>query len=227
MPIALFVGADTDPRRHRMTLEAPVSTPLALHAATALTAFLYLSPEGVPRVTDLPDTRSPMAVGATAPEPGTAVVEIGDRAPDFAFTDLQGRTAHLHDLLAQGAVLLVFESGESGLSALQRERDALVRMGVVPVAIEDMRSGAARSMRERLALSFPVIPDTRAIAASQFNSLDGATLRPVPSWFVVDRAGHVRGLKRGAMPAGPWAPVVATALGLPSPEAPHAASTGR
>jgi peroxiredoxin len=210
-----------------MTMEEHVSPPIVLAAATTLVAFLFLSPEGTPRVPAFPDIHSPAAMGATAPEPGSVVVAVGDPAPDFTYADLDGRTSHLHDLLAQGAVLLVFDAGESGLAALQRERDPLVRLGVIPVAIEDMRSGAVRSLRQRLSLTFPVIPDTRAIAASQFNSLDGATLRPVPSWFVVDRGGHVRGLCRGTMPSGTWADVVAMALALPDPEAPRSAAMGR
>jgi peroxiredoxin len=210
-----------------MTTEAHVSSPFVMAAATTLATFLVLAPDGVPQPSALPDTRPAMAMGANAPEPGTAMVTVGDPAPDFSYADVDGRSAHMHDLLAQGAVLIVFDAGERGLAALQRERDALVRLGVIPVAIEDLRSGAVRAVRERLALTFPVIPDTRAIAASQFNSLDGATLRPVPSWFVVDRSGRVRGLCRGTMPSGPWTDVVAMALALPSPGAPRAASTGR
>ncbi len=90
-------------------------------------------------------------------------------------------------------------------------------LGVIPVAVTNLKAGAVRTVVRRLSLSFPVIPDPRAIAASQFNSLDPATLQPVPAWFVVDRSGRVRGLRRGSIPAARWADVAANALALPSP----------
>jgi hypothetical protein len=55
------------------------------------------------------------------------------------------------------------------------------------------------------------------VIAAQFNAVDASTQRTVPAWFVVDRGGRVRALKRGALPRQSLSTLVASALGLPDP----------
>lgn len=197
-----------------------------LLATLTLIATVPLNGDGPPNQRAPSDAaQARTSIGTSAPEPRTALVRVGDPAPDFSFADLDGRWNRLRDLLAHGPVLLVFDAGERTLTSLQREREALIGMGVVPVAIADLRPGAVRSLAQRLNLRYPVYPDPRGIAASQFNAIDATTLRPVTAWFVVDRAGRVRALGRGAAPASRWTEVCSTALGIPLRETVRSART--
>lgn len=154
-----------------------------------------------------------------------AVIDIGSTAPDFSYTALDGAANRLHDLRAQGPVLIVIGAQEEQLLALQRQRDELLGMGVVPVAIVDRRDGQVRRQVERLRLAYPVIPDSRRLIAAQFNSLEPASRAAVPAWFVVDQRGHVRDLGRFTWPEREWAEIASTALGLPRQVEPRPAST--
>ena len=51
--------------------------------------------------------------------------------------------------------------------------------------------------------------------ADLFSAIDGE--RVVPSWFVLDGHGHVRGGIRGGLPTIDWTRVCARALALPMP----------
>ncbi|MFN8587862.1 MAG: redoxin domain-containing protein [Candidatus Eisenbacteria bacterium] len=154
-----------------------------------------------------------------------AIVDVGSAAPDFSYTALDGGANRLHDLRAQGPVLLVIGADESQLTALQRERDALLAMGVVPVAVVDKREGACRRQAQRLGLGYPVIPDPRRLIAAQFNALEPASRAAAPAWFVVDSRGHVRDLNRFHWPDREWSEIASNALGLPRHEDPRPAST--
>lgn len=164
----------------------------------------------------LDGSRSPAALTLKGVDPPPALVEAGDDAPDVSWESPQG-WRRLRDLRSQGAVLLVFGAREDDLRHLERERLALLRMGVVPAAVLDRRAGACQAIARRNSLGFPVLPDPQRVISAQFNSLDPRTRLAVPSWFVVDRAGRVRGLDRGALPRDGWAALTAEALHLPLP----------
>lgn len=148
--------------------------------------------------------------------PDYAMVEPGSSAPDFAYETLAGGDARLRDLRDQGHVLLVFGANEAELRRLDLEYDRLARLGVVPVAVLDWRVGACRSVVRRLSLRYPVVPDPQRAIGAQYNALEARTRQNVRAWFVVDRAGRVRGLDRYELPRGSWADVAASALGLPA-----------
>lgn len=102
------------------------------------------------------------------------------------------------------------------LRRLQRESERLTRLGVVPVAVLDWRVGACREVVRRLSLTFPVVPDRQRAIGAQYNVLDPYTRQDSPAWFLVDRAGRVRGLDRFELPREAWVNVASTALGLPA-----------
>ena len=158
-------------------------------------------------------------VHSLPPEPPSAEVNAGDRAPDFAYQGEDNRWHRLHDLLHQGPVLLVFGPEPTVLSAIERERDAILKLGAVPVAVLDMKNGVAWATARRYGLHYPVIPDSRKVIAAQYNAMDAGGEQVVPTWFVVDRNGRVRALQRGALPKQGYAPRTATALGMPGPDA--------
>lgn len=150
------------------------------------------------------------------PDPPFATVNVGDSAPDFSFEARDHQWRQLHDLLAQGDVLLVFGADDARLNSIESERDALLAHGVVPVAVLDRRDGATWATAGRLRLHYSVVPDARSVIAEQFNLVNPETGRPYPSWFLVDRSGCVRALHRGTLPEQGFTAVAERALGLPA-----------
>ena len=151
------------------------------------------------------------------PEPPTAIVRKGDPAPNFSYQSPDGRWRHLRDLVDKGSVLLVFAGREHHLVRLERERERLLDLGVLPVAILDVKQGAARSQVRRMDLTYTVLADPRNIIASQFNVVDPITQGAIPSWFVIDRRRKVRALGRGSLPVQDYPALAARALALAMP----------
>src|SRR5262245_8504444 len=146
--------------------------------------------------------------------PATEVC-VGDIAPDFSYQGTDARWRHLHDLVADHPVLLVFGADEAALRTLESEREALMDQDVLPVAVAGSRLGATRAMAERQELRFTVLADPQGVIASQFNAIDPATGRRVPAWFVLDGERRVRGLGRSGLPKEGYVALASSALGLP------------
>jgi len=165
-----------------------------------------------PGRTDLKGNTSPFAV---PPEPPAAEIQVGDPAPNFSYQGFDGRWMRLHHLLEQGPVLLVFAPGRTELRRLEEERERLLDLGVVPVVFLDLKPGAARSLAKRMGVRYTVLSDQRLVIASQFNAVQNAVL--IPSWFVIDPRGKVRGLWRGKLSGSDYPELCARALSLPLP----------
>jgi peroxiredoxin len=148
-------------------------------------------------------------------EPPATEICVGDPAPDFAYQGYDGRWMRLHHLLDQGSVLLVFGGNETQLSELERERSALLSLGVIPVAVLDRGRGTARRLAVKLGLGYTVLADARQVIAAQFNSTVSG--RVTPGWFVVDEHGKVRGMLRGSLPEQDYPQLCARSLGLAIP----------
>ena len=142
-----------------------------------------------------------------------ATVVVGEKAPDFNY-QVNGRWQRLRDLRAQGHVLLVLGAGDVQLRAIESQREVLLRLGVVPVAVLDLRASACRSTAAKLGLHFTVIPDPTRVIGAQFNSLEPRTRMTAPSWFVIDRNGSIRALDRLDWPSSDWREVASNALGI-------------
>ena len=165
-----------------------------------------------PEVPCVPPVFSPAGT-----EPPVTVLMPGDMVPDVTWQGPTSRPQRLRDLRAQGHVLLVFSPTEAQLQALERDRERLLDLRVLPAAVLDRSAKGTSSLARRLGLHYPLIPDSRGIIAAQFNTLDAATGRPMPAWFVVDRLGRVRDLDRSGAPAEDFARLASGALVLPSP----------
>jgi peroxiredoxin len=193
---------------------------LLVAALLAATSSACLS-DPVARVnrTAIDDTRPIDRSWLSAAEPAPVIVERGDPAPDFSYQAESGEWFRLHRLLEHGCVVLVFAPADSALRRLECERDSLYGVGVIPVAVIDRRPSQAAALARRLSLGFPVLADPQSVIASQFNLLGPPTVRPHPAWFVVDRAGRVRALQRGALPESGYLRLACEALAIPSPGA--------
>jgi peroxiredoxin len=163
------------------------------------------------------DASTPGDLSRRGVEPAPTPVVAGSQAPNFSYQTPDNSWRTLNDLLEQGAVLLVFGARDVHLDEIERERESLLAIGVIPVAVYDGSPRAVRSAIKRLDLKYTVIPDSRGVVAGQFNVLHPTTHAPMRCWFVVDRSGTVRGLDRNGLPKGGFSTIAADALGLPVP----------
>jgi peroxiredoxin len=196
-------------------------------AAVVITTALSFAPAHAGQTPEptLPSLPSPAPVDTPAPASGYAVVDAGSQAPDFSFESAQG-WLQLSDVRAQGSVLLAFCPDDGQLAALEGERERLLTLGVVPVAVLDRRPNACRALARKLQLGFLLVPDVHREIGAQFNALDPFSRADAPAWFVIDQQGCVRELAHDSWPSRSWTETCAGALGLPAPDAARSASHG-
>lgn len=169
------------------------------------------------------DVRSIESLSQRSVEPGMAHVVPGSRAPNFSYQTPDAEWRTLNDLLEQGAVLLVMAPDNESLTAIERDRERLLDMGVIPVAVvKNSISGVKETMKD-MKLHYTVIPDLREVIAEQFNCLHPETQDPVPGWFILDRRGQVRALDRTGLPEN-YTVAAAKALSIPLPGVPMPAA---
>jgi len=137
----------------------------------------------------------------TAAEPPTTRLIVGDEAPLFTYLGTEGGWRPFSELLSDGPVLLVFGAREGDLMALQQARPLFLELGVSPVVVLDRRASSTASLARRLNLSCPIIPDPMRAIADLYNTLDPRSLRPAPSFFVLDENHRIRVLSRGPLPS--------------------------
>lgn len=164
-------------------------------------------------------TQRAVGLQARAAEPPVTEVCLGDIAPDVSYQGVDARWRRLRELVSETPALLVFGASDAALRAIEREREGLMDLGVIPVAVVGSRLGSVRALAGRLELRYTVLADPRGVIAAQFNAIDPANGRPLPAWFVLDRERRVRGLGREGLPPQDYRALVAGALGLPEPSA--------
>jgi len=172
-------------------------------------------PSGPP-VGDSPshDGSTPLATEST-----TGRIQVGDSAPAFSFMGTDGGWRAFRQLFSGGAVLLVFGAEEDQLRDLDALRPVFADLGVSPVAVLDMSSGSASRFVRRIHLGCSVVSDPRRAIGDLYGSLDLATRRHAPSYFVVDGRGMIRGYRHGPLPSARQLLMTsARHLGRPLPE---------
>lgn len=151
--------------------------------------------------------------GSNAPRPG-------DFAPPFTLPDAQGGQVALHDLLARGALVVVFYRGEwcpycnLALRAMQQVLRQIQALGANLVAISPQTPDESLTTAEKKGLSFAVLSDAGNRVARSYGlvfklshtldaiqqsfSIDLARSNgnaskelPVPGTFVVGRDGRI------------------------------------
>lgn len=189
-------------------------TGLAL--AAILAAALPLQSSDLPSQTPTLSNPENPAQPYNAPEPPNAPLLVGDRAPDFSWQSEDARLLKLRDLLAQGHLLVVFGAQDAALRTLEHERTSLLDLGVVPVAVVSSGNRGSRATANRLGLHYVLVPDSRRVIAAQYGVVEDSGESIAPAWFVLDRTGCVRALKRGALPSSGYARLAANVLALPT-----------
>ncbi len=159
---------------------------------------------------------SPLADAATTTvrDNGRTTVAAGKRAPDFQYQSYDAMWQHLHNVLEHGDVLLVFGAGDVDLRTLERERETLVKLGVMPLAVVERGDRDVWASVRRLGLTFSLLADPKGVIGAQYGVFDAGIGHSRPAWFVIDVKGRVR--QSGAeMPSQGWPGLAATALGRP------------
>jgi peroxiredoxin len=148
----------------------------------------------------------------------------GNRAPDFQYQSYDDLWQSLHNVLDHGDVLLVFGATDVDLRTLERERETLMKGGLVPLAVVEKSDRDVWASVRRLGLTFSLMADPRGAIGSQYGVYDAGLGRSVGSWFMIDRKGKVRSSGIG-MPAQSWLALASNAFGRPFAPSTQAAST--
>jgi peroxiredoxin len=137
-----------------------------------------------------------LGIGGTAPVPVTlaadAGAEVGQAAPDFTLSDLEGRSMRLATYRGRTAVLLNFWATwcvpcrleMPTLERLARERrEALEVLGV---SLDRHTTSKVRVFARELKLTFPIVLDPEATTTRAYRVLG------LPTSVIVDRDGVIR-----------------------------------
>lgn len=154
-------------------------------------------------------TNAPQSASALHATPA-----VGEIAPDFAYQSHEYLWQNLHNMLEQGHVLLVFGASELELRGLEREREALLRQGVLPVAVIEQRENDVWKLLRRTDVGYSLLSDPHGAIAEQYGVYLAESRGARAAWFLVDPDGRVRESGAGTLPRE-WAGRTALALGRP------------
>ena len=150
-------------------------------------------------------------------------LSAGNRAPDFQYQSYDGMWQHMHNVLEHGDMLLVFGASDVDLRTLERERETLLKAGVMPLAVVEKSDRDVWASVRRLGLTFSLLADPKGVIGAQYGVFDPGLSRSRSAWFVIDVKGRVRQVG-GEMPSQGWPALAATALGRPLEGATQTAS---
>src|SRR5262249_53040199 len=117
-----------------------------------------------------------------APRPS---LTSGHRAPDFQYQSYDNLWQSLHNVLEHGDVLLVFGASDVDLRALEREREMLVKGGVLPLAVVEKPDHEVWASVRRLGLTYSLMADPRGAIGAQYGVFDAGLGRSSTSWFFI------------------------------------------
>ena len=185
------------------TVEGNAVQPVALAKGSAATSPAASSAG--------PPATSPSAPPADTPRPKFG---SGNRAPDFQYQSYDDLWQNLHNVLEHGDVLLIFGAADLDLRTLERERETLMKGGLIPLAVVEKSDREVWASVRRLGLTYSLMADPRGAIGSQYGVYDAGLGRSVGSWFMIDRKGKVRSSGIG-FPAQSWLALASNAYGRP------------
>jgi peroxiredoxin len=172
------------------------------------------SPMNLPSPTDTGRRQLP----PSSAEPEAAALQVGWPAPMFSYLGVDGRWHRSDELLSHGPVLVMFGPSDSDLTDIQRLAPAFNELGVRPIAILDLPTRGTSALSRKLGLSAQLVSDPMSAIAGLYHTVDAATGRHSPSYFLIDSRRTLRAMYFGPLP--PAELLVATAargLGRPLP----------
>jgi peroxiredoxin len=168
------------------------------------------APAPAPAAT-VPSVASSPTAPADTPRPKYGT---GNKAPDFQYQSYDDLWQNLHNVLEHGDVLLVFGATDVDLRTIERERETLMKGGLIPLAVVEKNDRDVWASVRRLGLTFSLMADPRGAIGSQYGVYDASLGRSVGSWFLIDKKGKVRSSGIG-MPAQSWLALASNAFGRP------------
>lgn len=146
-----------------------------------------------------------LAVAVGAAEEAAPEAAVGNKAPDFEATDVNGKTVKLSEFLGQRNVVLVFSRAHwcpfcmGHARQLQQRRKEFQELGADIVAVyRENREGAAglKKVAEASGAEFTLLNDPRAANSSRY-SQEGFDA------YVIDKEGVIRAAVQGTKPKRP------------------------
>lgn len=142
------------------------------------------------------------AIGYTIYNSATAkdvtLLEVGDKAPDFALVDLEGNDHKLSDYKGQGVFLNFWGTWckpcAKEMPAMDRQYEAFSNDGVQVLAVNIAQSDfEVQSFADQYGLSFPVVIDKTKSVMTAYN------IRPLPTTVLVNPEGNIERIITGEM----------------------------
>lgn len=142
------------------------------------------------------------AIGYTIYNSATAddvsLLEVGDEAPNFSLTDLDGNQHKLSDYRGQGVFLNFWgtwcEPCKEEMPAMDSQYGAYKDQGVQVLAINIAQSDfEVQSFSDQFKLSFPIVIDKTKDVMTAYN------IRPLPTTVLVNPEGKIERVVTGEM----------------------------
>jgi peroxiredoxin Q/BCP len=129
----------------------------------------------------------------------------GDPAPDFALQDENGADVRLADFRGKSPVVLMFYPADNTpgctrqLCTARDDYDKYLAQGIAVFGVNPGSAGTHKRFAERHSMRTPLLVDTGAAVARQYDALMPIPLMAIVNRTVVgiDRDGIVRFYKRG------------------------------
>lgn len=134
-----------------------------------------------------------LAVGSaflTAYTADDASFDVGEEAPDFTLTDLEGNTVHLSDYRGKGVMLNFWATNcppcRKEMPAIERQYQQFKEQGIEILAVNIAESHLVASrFAERYGLTFPVLLDQDRSVTQRYGII------PIPTSYFIDKDGIV------------------------------------
>ncbi|QHJ70929.1 thiol-disulfide oxidoreductase ResA [Planococcus halotolerans] len=126
------------------------------------------------------------------------LLEVGDQAPDFALTDLNGERQQLSDYKGQGVFVNFWGTWckpcEKEFPLMEKQYQVYKEKGVQILAVNIAQSDyEVEQYAERKNLTFPIVIDKNKSVMEAYN------IRPLPTTILVNPDGEIEKIVTGEM----------------------------
>ncbi|RLQ92793.1 thiol-disulfide oxidoreductase ResA [Planomicrobium sp. Y74] len=126
------------------------------------------------------------------------LLEVGDQAPDFALTDLNGKRHQLSDYRGQGVFVNFWGTWckpcEKEFPLMEKQYQVYKEKGVQILAVNIAQSDyEVEQYAERKNLTFPIVIDKNKSVMEAYN------IRPLPTTILVNPDGEIEKIVTGEM----------------------------
>ena len=126
----------------------------------------------------------------------SAAIEIGQEAPDFSLTDINGKTVSLSDFRGKAVILNFFASW---CPPCRQEIPDFIELeksygskGFAMVGVALVSAGDAREFAGRMGINYPILVDDGKASDAY------GPIRSIPTTFIIDKNGKIVKMYIGA-----------------------------